>query len=274
MPLVNHSARKLFCSLLDEEWPDLKKSLIERVWPAYRSCWRTWEEWAEGDEPEDYARIRSNEGSDRESWSEEVEHGLIAPAAVSDLRKLSHSKPCIDLWKAFIAWADANAIRDEWMLQTALATLRRTLFSAPLAPDLQQVVWDYDCPFYDLWVPDLPILYGTGPAHASGNSKFPDPGEWESWERRARREFENTLRELRKQFVAPWAVSHPNASAHCRWTIARLSGLTWSQVVMRFPEIGRYSEAIPEAKRRVRMFAKIIRLTLARPSAANNKIKR
>jgi hypothetical protein len=70
-----------------------------------------------------------------------------------------------------------------------------------------------------------------------------------------RNQFERQLSRYCKEVVKHWSVPTGRRHVdHARWTIARLSGLTWQQVIDRFPDLKRYSEPETQVKKLVRAF--------------------
>ena len=78
-----------------------------------------------------------------------------------------------------------------------------------------------------------------------------------------RNQFERELSRYRKGMITHWGLHKGKHVDYARWTIARLSGLTWRKVVARYPELQEYADGEAQAKKRVREFAGEIGLTLA-----------
>ena len=255
----NHEARLLFFSLLDAEWPALKESLIDTVWPAYRACWQH----APTDTPwPRRGRIRK--------WflSASKMAALEAPAAIGRWSNLRRNRNFSKLRRALLDWAGSNSIlRRDWMLDSALATLGKCFGDRT---DNAAIWWRYGYQQNEAkWgLTFEPKFVGTI-AHPEEAARWlPEKesyfGTREQFERRMRNQFERELSRYCKGIMSHWGLNKGRHILYARWTVARLSGLTWRQVVARFPaELDRYTEPVTHAKKQVRDFLKEIDPTLA-----------
>jgi hypothetical protein len=230
-----HEARILFLSVLDEEWPELKRDLFHRCWPLFQEACSPFAAMTVGDQPELAIPVLARRGA-----------AFLIPMQLLSFRHLELSDDFEDLRQAFMAWSHAGrGIRDEWFIESAFHTLRS---AAPASKDKA-----YDGS-------DEPWLYpfeGTYPHRWPPPAQLVDSTVPPSVIRKARREY---LKKHSQRFQVPKDMS----SDHARWTVARLSDskLSWADLVDRFHALKRYSEGISEAKRRVRRFAKWIDLSL------------
>jgi hypothetical protein len=279
----NYEARILFFAHLDAEWPALKESLFEKVWPPYRACWRQSHldlQWAPR------GHIRQVFAGD--------DCGFLAPLAVRDWPRLIRSRHCADLRHALFEWGSKGGIGivDDWFLASALVTLgqfspgreRPEHRARSVDPLLAKAIgassytpsfsWRYHREFHGRhWGfsfkpkfvgtftdPDDPAIWLPGRQHEWYY------GRWEQFEGRMRNRFERELSRYRKSIVTHWGLNKGSYVNYTRWTIARLSGLTWGEVVARYPELQKYSEGETQAKKRVREFAGELGLTLTSPA--------
>ena len=254
----NHRARRLFFELLDREWPALKESLIKQVWPVYRTCWQGLPNGFKNPPAPGTVRIQYPEVDDRV---------FVAPRAVWKWSELRDSEQCIELRLALTAWAlsAGRGLRDGWVLESALKSLSHLPLQKMPAP--REFYWDYAAPKTQkgdpfapnfrgpildaLWLPEYESRFGT----------------WEQFENRMRNHFERELSRYRKKMIGQWSLSKGNHRNYAQWTIARLSGLTWAQVVKRYSALGKYSDGIVQAKKRVREFSSEIGLDLSHKDA-------
>jgi hypothetical protein len=267
----------LFLSLLDSEWPELGKDLIEKVWPAYRACWR---EAAEYGRPSDgRVSIRyPDEGSAPLGW-----RNFAAPAAVWSFPLLRRSRVCADLRRALFDWAQSagRGLRDDWLLESALVSLGQYPPSEK-APRLE--FWRYSDPFHGRVHSPVFVPRFTGTRqHPNDDARWlPHPpeyyGTWTEFKRRMRSQFDAQLSEYRKVVMAQCGVEKGNYHHYARWTVARLSGLTWPEIVERYQlqrlpgkRLGGYTDGETQCKKGVRAFAAEIGVTLAKTLAANGK---
>jgi hypothetical protein len=75
-------------------------------------------------------------------------------------------------------------------------------------------------------------------------------------------QFKKELSRYRKSIMSHWGLNKMKHVAYARWTIARVSGLSWRKIVARYPELQVYVDGEAQAKKRVREFALEIGLTL------------
>jgi hypothetical protein len=264
----NHQARLLFLRLLNSEWPGLQKSLVTRVLPAFRACWEKAPatEWPERD------RIRKA--------------GFEVPLTVLRWSKLRHSSRYVDLRNALCAWASESSgeLQRDWMLDSALATLEQYCPSPPepydpevlarakmtgdeklirLITKLSQrdaLPWRYGHQIYgEKWGTAFDPKFAGTIARPEGPARWL-PGDHgyfgteEQFRRRMRNQFERELSKYCGDMKKHWSLSKGGHVKYARWTIARLSGLTWPQVIARFPGTERYTEPETQVKKRVREF--------------------
>jgi hypothetical protein len=273
----NYEARVLFFEYLDAEWPSLKESLLEAVWPSYRACWTSCSlddlPWP----PRGYIRTKF--------------HGeacaFVAPQAVRDWPKLMRSHRCRELRHALRRWGAAVEISSDWFLASALLSLGQ--FSPgrekpehpprPAGPELSKAIgassytpafeWRYHHEFHGrqwgfLFEPKLvgTIAHPTEPArwlpHRQSEWYY---GSWKQFEQRMRNQFESQLSHYHRSMLTHWGLNKGNHLSYARWTIARLSGLKWREVVARYPELQKYVDGEAQAKKRVREFTGEIGLT-------------
>jgi len=228
-----HEARLLFFSVLDEEWPDLKRELFLRCWPLFQSAC------APFNEPR----------NDCTAWSLPVaDRGekFLVPLFLLNLRSLEISRESESLRLEFIAWSQAGrGIRDQWFLESAFYTLRTVSpTSRSGSYDGSNDGWRY--PFERTFPHRWPIPPPKVNVTASA------------------KELKQAGRLYEKQRALRFEVPSTMNSDHARWTIARLSDAqrTWPMMVDRFAPLGRYEDGVSEAKRRVRHFASWIDLTI------------
>jgi hypothetical protein len=251
----NHRARSLFFALLDREWPALKESLIEQVWPVYRTCWRESIDGFKDPPAHGMVRIKFPSVDDRV---------FVAPQAVWSWSKLQNSETCVELRRAVAAWGltAGRGLRDGWLLESALVTLRNYPLQQTLCS--RGFFWEYAHPgprAYEAFAPSFrgPKLNAVWLPDDEYEYHF---GTWKQFQQRMRNHFERELSRYHKNMMAQWGLRKGNHRSYAQWTIARLSGLTWAQVVKRYPMLERYSDGEAQAKKRVREFSSEIGLTL------------
>ena len=264
VPLVkepNHEARLLFFAYLDEQWPALKQSLIEKVWPAYRACWRQ--------SATDIGTSWPPRGHVRTEFPGD-DCAFVAPQAVWSWSHLQHSRSCSDLRRAVSGWGSTagRGLHYDWLLESALVSLGQYSPSQDKPKHTAPFLWRYGHQFHSRgWgLTFEPKFVGTMmhpeqeparwlPRH---ESYF---GTWEQFKRRMRNQLERELSRYRKGVVTHWGLNKGQHVNYARWTIARLSGLAWPEVVARFPELQKYTEGETQAKKRVREFAAEIEIS-------------
>lgn len=230
-----HQARILFFSVLDQEWPELKRNLFHKCWPLFQEACSPFVGLRAGAQPSWAFPVHANGDS------------FIIPGQLLNLRQLEVSEDFENLRREFIEWSDAGrGIRDEWFLESAFHTLRSvapTSKSHDFDGSDQPWLYPFERTYPHRWPPPAPHVNAMSPSIVI---------------KRARRDHLK-IRSLR--FLVPKSMS----SDHARWTAARLSdpNLSWSVLVDRFPQLKRYNEGISEAKRRVRKFAAWIDLNLS-----------
>lgn len=268
----NHAARLLFLRLLNGEWPALQKSLLTVVLPSYRDCWDTAPDtqWPKCD------RVRKD--------------GFEAPLIIRHWSGLSRSRRHKDLRNALLRWAaqGGHLLRSEWMLESALATLDQYFPANETAVDSETLARAQDVGDKNLEVfgrEALPWRYGHQTYGAKWGAAFEpkfagtiahpeEPARWlpehewyfgtmEQFRRRMRNQFERELSKYCKEIAKHWSLNKSGHVNYARWTIARLSGLTWSEVIARFPELERYTEPETQVKKRVREFLSELDPTLS-----------
>lgn len=273
----NYEARVLFFEHLDTEWPSLKDSLLEKVWPAYRACWRPSRPDLQWPPP----------GHVRQKFAHD-DLAFVAPLAVRDWPRLMRSRRCADLRHALSEWGSMVKLGNDWFLASALVTLGQfspsqdtpkhparaaglllskaigaSTYTAPFA-------WRYHREFHGRhWGLPFEPKFGGTIAHPDEPARWLPGrhdewyfGSWEQFERRMRNQFERELSRYRKGMFTHWGLNKGKHVDYARWTIARLSGLTWRKVVARYPELQEYVDGEAQAKKRVREFAGEIGLTL------------
>ena len=237
----NHEGRVLFFSLLNQEWPELKIDLIDKVWPAYRQCWREWPDTSRRP-PRGFVGRHSPDGA----W--------MAPAALLDWNILVRSRVGAELRRAMNDWASGSGrgLVDAWLLDSALVSLH--FYSPALEkPCATKAPWQYSYKFRhsNRWGRMFQAQL-TEPQWRPGDDWY--FGSWDQFERRMVNEFRRSLSAYRKAVMAEWGISKENAEMYARWTIARLSGLSWPEIVKRY-SLRRYSEGETQAKKRVKEFS-------------------
>jgi hypothetical protein len=267
----NHEARLLFCVHLDEEWPALKESLIEKVWPAYRACWRQ--------SATDIGASWPARGHVRIKFPDD-DCAFVAPQAVWSWSRLQHSRSCTDLRYAVSRWGSTagRGLHYDWLLESALVSLGQYSPSQnkPKHPARLIVgatrrapfMWRYGHQVHSRgWGLNFePKFVGTI-AHPEQEPARWLPrdewyfGTWEQFKRRMQNQFDRELSRYRKNVVTHWGLNKGLHVNYARWTIARLSGLTWREVVARYCELQRYSDGETQAKKRVREFAAEIEIS-------------
>jgi len=271
-------ARVLFFAHLDAEWPSLKESFLALVWPAYRACWRPW---GLDDLPwPPRGHIRQRFPGD--------ECAFIAPIAVRDWLCLVRSRRCAELRHALCGWGSSVGLSDNWFLASALVSLGQFSPSQDepkhpprtAGPSLSKAIgastytppfeWRYCREFHGRqWgSPFEPKFAGTV-AHPDEPARWLTDrqhewyfGSWEQFDRRMRNQFEKELSRYRKSMLTHWGLNKGNHVNYARWTIARLSGLKWREVVARYPRLQKYLDGEAQAKKRVHEFASEIGLNL------------
>lgn len=177
-------------------------------------------------------------------------------------------------------------IRDDWLIESALVTLGQ--FSPKLdSPGTFQFrgvtypnfEWRYSETFHSR-VPSpffAPKFTGTE-CHPEENARWLPPphgeewyyGTWEQFTRRMRKQFLRALTQYRRDVTAKWGFKESQIK-HAQWTIARLSGRRWQEIVKR-SDLNGYAQPYAEVQKRVNEFALGIGLsTLADTLEAKRK---
>jgi hypothetical protein len=273
----NHEARLLFFRLLNAEWPTLQQSLVAKVLPAYRACWR------EAPATPFPRRDRIRKG------------GFEAPITICRWSKLRYSRRHVDLRRALYEWASevGRGLQLDWILDSALATLEQYCPTPPAydsevlararatgdeklirfittLSERDALPWRYGHQKYGgAWGAVFePKFVGTI-AHPDEPPRWLPGHDWyfgtmDQFRRRMRNQFERELSRYCRNINKHWSLTKGGHVRYARWTIARLSGLTWPQVIARFPELKKYSEPETQAKKRVREFLAELDPTLAK----------
>jgi hypothetical protein len=230
-----HEARVLFFSVLDEEWPQLKRDLFHRCWPLFQEACAPFIAMSAGEKP---------------WWAVPVQAGpeqFVIPVQLFDFRHLEVSEDFQDLRREFLTWSEAGrGIRDEWFIESAFHTLRS---AAPASKetnyDGSDQPWLYPFEFRHphRCPPPAPLVDVTAPPSMIDEAR----------------------RDYRKEYALRFQVPKDMSSDHARWTVARLSdpNLSWSGLMDRFPQLKVYDDGVSEAKRRVKKFARWIDLNLS-----------
>jgi hypothetical protein len=218
----NAAARSIYLGALQIEWPEVLSALQTEVFPRLAEIWT-------------------------ERHSEE--HGL-------DTRKFRQFDEVLadkQLDQSFQLWTKTFSITDEWMIESARATMY--LFGT----------WDTD----EKW----PSWIQVGPKHLSELSTFEIafstswwPAEYggvESWEKfsdNLRREFNEALNAYRKQQLERFGLPRDNAERDARWTVRYQKGVPAADIAQELPLA--YDDPAQTVWKAIDRFAKEIGLTL------------
>jgi hypothetical protein len=213
----NFGARMKYLEAVQTDWPDRLASVRAEVLPAYRE-WR--ESFKNRPRPTTFAEVRASGGA--------------------------HSPLLENVETAIERWAVAHGVRDEWLLDAAVAALGE--ISRDGAPER----WTYHP--RDFETPSF--------VHRIDATWLPGLTSWTAFKEEIDAEYNVQLSRYRETVQQLWGENKRSANAHALWTALWQKGMSPGEIRLFVGRHRRPKPNIAAIRDGVQQFARSIGLTL------------
>lgn len=229
--VVEYGSRLAFINALQEGFPELLTALDHDVYRPFESHWKH-------DPPPE--RGPTIDGTPLRELLIRVHDGRFPAKPVS----------------ALCAWILSFHIRDLWLIDAAIATIRAWAFGD------RRSGWHCDTPLLEV-LPFAPKFGAWVPVAIDQNNAVCR----EEFRKKTNDSFKRKLRAYMEGVELQWGVGKDQLEEHAKWTALRFAGLSFEEIAGRCRLSRQSRDSFGAVEKAVRRFAKRIRLTISNRTA-------